>query len=141
MSLYSGSYRRALEACNVQPNPMGTTEWYSSVHLGRKMNDPLETDSLVCEYWVENMVNPVLFQQALTSAVTGKNGLPDLIVKTGPHPALKGPVIQTLSSIQQSAADICYTGLLSRGEKGIKTMAEAIGSLWVSLPPGSIQTT
>lgn len=44
MGLYSGSYRRALKACNIQPNPMGTAEWYSSVHHGGKMNDSLEAD-------------------------------------------------------------------------------------------------
>lgn len=101
------------------------------------MPEPPLHESIANEYWPDNMVSPVLFQRALSAAVNGGNGLPDLIVEVGPHHALKGPALQTLSSTNPLASSIPYLGLLTRGEDGIETMANAIGSFWSFLSPGS----
>lgn len=136
---YSDDYLDALRAANIQPGPLGTnTKWYSSVHGNGKMTDSSRRASLTCEYWKDNMVNPVLFSQALTEAVS-EDGLPDLIIEVGPHHALKGPSLQTFASLN-SLANIPYIGLSTRGTSGIATVAEAIGSFWAYLGPASFNT-
>ena len=141
MNAYSIPYLQALEVCNIRPATLKTTgtQWYSSVYSGEKVSNSLSF-ALAAEYWKDNMVSPVLFAQALTEATSGKNGLPDLIVEVGPHHALKGPAVQTLSNSSPSAANIPYIPLASRGFSSVETLATAIGSFWIYLGPMSVNS-
>lgn len=139
----SDKYLRALEACNIKLGTLTSTQWYSSVYGGQNMNDlhHSEGTSLTANYWKDNMVSPVLFSQALTAAVTtSSNVIPDMIVEVGPHPALKGPSLQTLSGLDIPASDIHYVGLSNRGTSGIESFAGAIGSFWAYLDPDAIDS-
>lgn len=141
MGAYSGEYLEALKAANIQPGPLGeSTKWYSSVHNGGQIIDSAHRASLAGEYWKDNMVNPVLFSQALMEAASSEAGLPDLIIEVGPHHALKGPALQTLGNLNPLASNIPYVSLSSRGISGIATVAEAIGSFWAYLGPDSTNT-
>ncbi|KAK2753624.1 Type I Iterative PKS [Arachnomyces sp. PD_36] len=143
MQVCSDAYVRAMEACDIKPQPLTSTRWYSSVYSGQCMNDLHGSGGspLAINYWKDNMVNPVLFSHALTSAATAYGeGMPDLFVEVGPHPALQGPALQTLSSLDAAPSDIRYVGLCKRGTSGIEAFASAIGSFWTHLGPAAIDS-
>ncbi|POS75592.1 polyketide synthase/peptide synthetase [Diaporthe helianthi] len=85
---------------------------------------------LSCEYWVNNMTNPVLFHQALSSAINSSRTF-DFAVEIGPHPALKGPATETMQSQQVTIPDL---GTCSRGEDDVVALARTLGQLWELLP-------
>ncbi|KAH7019596.1 beta-ketoacyl synthase domain-containing protein [Ilyonectria destructans] len=99
-----------------------TCTWVSSVYPNRSPDEMKELDA---SYWVENMVSPVLFRQAVERATS--LGPFDGAVEVGPHPALKGPVRETLQSLK---IDMPYTGLLQRNTNAIKSISTAFGYLW-----------
>jgi aspyridone synthetase, hybrid polyketide synthase / nonribosomal peptide synthetase len=122
-------YLDALRRCNIQVHqPSGDCTWISSV-FGN--TDELEDFStLKDQYWVDNMRNPVLFSQAIESSFY--NGGPfDVALEFGPHPALKGPVEQTLKAATGSAP--AYAGLMRRGDNEIEALSGALGFLWSRL--------
>lgn len=129
------SYRQCLVNCiitvNRRPKHRGsnsnTTTWISSVYG----EDVVEyQDELNADYWIRNMALPVLFSQALEFAVA-ECGPFDLAVECGPHPALKGPALQVLKAT--GVDNIPYTGLLSRGQPDVESLASALSYLWQAL--------
>jgi hybrid polyketide synthase / nonribosomal peptide synthetase ACE1 len=125
----SEAYISSLKACNIQvkrPESSGCA-WYSSVFEGEMTSSEF---GLKDSYWNDNMVNPVLFQQAVECATAGKGPF-TLAIEVGPHPALQGPVVQTMQSLIEQ--DIAYSGLLRRGENAIESFADGLGVLWTWL--------
>ncbi|KAJ5740883.1 Acetyl-CoA synthetase-like protein [Penicillium malachiteum] len=129
MESCSAAYLESIERCKITVHDQvdGSCSWYSSVYFGRRMQPRAE---LGTHYWVENMVRPVLFSQAIESAISATERF-DVAVEVGPHPALKGPASQTLV---ESGLQIPYTGTLRRGQNDIEAMADALGQLWISVP-------
>ncbi|KAJ5671462.1 Acyl transferase/acyl hydrolase/lysophospholipase [Penicillium longicatenatum] len=127
-------YIEALQNCKISiqnRSDVGTT-WISSVY-GKNIEDV--TDSLVDTYWSNNMVNPVLFSQAMSYA-TAALGPFDMAVEVGPHPALKGPALQTIQEV--SGNEIPYTGTCNRGKDSREALASALGTLWISLGENAV---
>lgn len=124
-------YIEALTLCNIQvqlrPSGNDYPIWVSSVY-GKDL-DLIGSESLTAEYWSRNMVNKVLFSQAVEYA-TGAHGPFEMAVEVGPHPALKSPTVQTIQSAAGQA--ISYTGILRRGANDIEAFAEGLGALWQS---------
>ncbi|KAI3317853.1 putative polyketide synthase [Xylariaceae sp. AK1471] len=119
------SYADALRACGINiHNPTKNCQWYSSVREGTVMTAGNE---LCGEYWKENMLQPVLFAQAVTAATEHETAF-NLAVEIGPHPALKGPCTETLNEIYGRPID--YTGVLQRGGNDLESFAGALGFLW-----------
>jgi acyl transferase domain-containing protein len=129
-------YVQALEACNVRPRPPSGTRWFSSVLDGQEIG-AAHCDLFKAQYWKDNMVNTVLFSQALGAAVEGMEAL-DLAVEVGPHPALKGPALQTISEARETANELPYFGLLSRGSSGVGAFSSAVGALWAHVGARSL---
>ncbi|KID61511.1 Highly reducing polyketide synthase aurA [Metarhizium brunneum] len=127
----SDPYLRAMTGCKIQLGQPTATTWFSTVHAGKTINASSHGAALVAEYWKDNMRNPVLFYQALMAAIAASP--PGLIIEVGPHPALKGPALQSLSEVSQSASSTPYIGTLSRGSTGVQALAVTIGSLWAQL--------
>nr|A0A0M4L8I7.1 RecName: Full=Highly reducing polyketide synthase aurA; Short=HR-PKS aurvA; AltName: Full=Aurovertin biosynthesis cluster protein A [Calcarisporium arbuscula]ALD83627.1 polyketide synthase [Calcarisporium arbuscula] len=127
----SDPYLSAMTGCKIQLGEPTATTWYSTVYEGEKPNSSSHANALVGEYWKDNMRNPVLFYQALMQSIT--DAPPSLIVEVGPHPALKGPVLQAISEAVQTNSTIPYISTLSRGATGVKALAVTIGSLWTHL--------
>lgn len=125
---------RALEECNIQPRSSPSCAWFSSVP-GYANITPTKSDVLKKQYWVDNLTSPVHFAPALSAALS--EGPFGMIIEVGPHPALKGPALQTLSSISEANSRIPYTSPLKRGTGALSTMAAAIGDLWTYLGPDS----
>ncbi|OQE05273.1 hypothetical protein PENVUL_c026G08771 [Penicillium vulpinum] len=122
-------YIVAIRKCGVtiQRPPSGSATWISSVY-----GDNIENvnDNLVDTYWSNNMVKPVLFSQAVTYAVAA-TGPFDMVLEIGPHPALKGPAMQTIQEV--SGQTLPYTGTLNRGKNDSEALSSALGALWVAL--------
>jgi hybrid polyketide synthase/nonribosomal peptide synthetase ACE1 len=99
----------------------GGGRWTSSVY-GKHVESHLM--GLENQYWVKNLLSPVLFKDAVEGAIA-HHGSFDLIVEVGPHPALKGPVLETLEKSSNQPPP--YTGLFQRGSSAITSIADAIG--------------
>lgn len=90
------------------------------------------------EYWVENVVSPVRFLQALanisskTQAKVDRVGYAGLevnhVLEIGPHSALKGPISEYINTTSQPS-EITYDSVLVRGESALCTMMTALGTL------------
>ncbi|KAM0305055.1 hypothetical protein ACHAO8_011217 [Botrytis cinerea] len=126
------SYLAALAKCEITVQEGNGIQWYSSVRNGRVMSkDDISTHN----YWVENMVNTVLFEPAVEAAAS--NGDPfDICIEVGPHPALKGPCLDTLKAATGKV--VPYTGLLGRGKDDRVELALALGSIWRQLGASSV---
>lgn len=89
------------------------------------------TGKIVCEtlgpaYWVENMVSPVLFSQAVRNMITQETDGVDYLIEIGPSNALSGPVNQIKKAASSS---IEYTSAWKRGPEAVQTMLESAGKL------------
>ncbi|KAN0111044.1 Bcpks5 [Hyaloscypha variabilis] len=125
-------YLAALAGCGITIQEGNGIPWYSSVKSGRVMSkDDLSTHG----YWVENMVSTVLFEPAVETAVSHAGHF-DMGIEVGPHPALKGPCLDTLKAATGKA--IPYTGLLARGKDDRVELALALGSIWRQLGACSV---
>ncbi|PYI00038.1 beta-ketoacyl synthase domain-containing protein [Aspergillus ellipticus CBS 707.79] len=123
----SEAYLRSLRNCDIQvQQPSSDCTWISSVHENPAVDIP---SMLSSRYWDDNMVQPVLFSQAVQRALA--LGSYDLAIEVGPHPALKGPATQTAQEL--SSEDILYTGVLSRGKDAVGALSDAMGFLWLHL--------
>lgn len=122
------NYIQSMRQCKIEPQQPGSESchWYSSVHgpNGRSMEI---ADSLRDSYWVDNMVRPVLFSQALERAINEEN-CHDVVIEVGPHPALKGPAVDTLKTL--TGLDLPYTGLLSRDKDDVNSLSDVLGFIW-----------
>ncbi len=134
------AYLSSLLACNIQVQQQQQQQlhgagkspiWHSSVHG----NIETELSTLSGPYWVDNMVQPVLFSRAIMSALQ-HGGLFDLAVEIGPHPALKGPTEQIFKEVLGAAP--YYTGTLKRGENDIEALGDTLAGVWMQLGPLSI---
>ncbi|QQK39474.1 Hybrid NRPS/PKS enzyme, putative [Penicillium digitatum] len=127
-------YIAAVRKCGVaiQHPPSGSATWISSVY-GDKIENA--NDNLADTYWSNNMIKPVLFSQAVTYAV-GVAGPFDMALEIGPHPALKGPALQTIQEV--SGQTLAYTGTLNRGKNANEALSSALGALWIALGEGVV---
>lgn len=102
------------------------------------------------QYWVDNMISPVRFSDALNylAAVAPKaDGLKPIsdFVEVGPHGALKRAVTDTLTaSVNQKTWK--YDSVLSRLEAPVKSLLTSVGRLFsqgypVSIPAANQQDT
>ncbi|KAH8703111.1 hypothetical protein BGW36DRAFT_422685 [Talaromyces proteolyticus] len=102
------------------------------------------------EYWVKNLVSPVLFSDAVGTLLSDtsrrhrrrRGGLEgesafDLLVEIGPHGALKGPLRQIIQHYGLEA--VGYQSILTRGEDAVKTAMKVAGELYIHGVPVSIQ--
>ncbi|RDH39666.1 hypothetical protein BDQ94DRAFT_165354 [Aspergillus welwitschiae] len=119
-------YVQSMKQCQIQARQgLARTKWFSSVFEDQVM------ENLDLQYWSDNMLRPVLFSQALSAAIRDLPEL-DAIIEVGPHAALQGPTMQTLSAIKPEA-DVPYVGMANRKSGGIEALALAVGSFWANL--------
>jgi hybrid polyketide synthase/nonribosomal peptide synthetase ACE1 len=109
--------------------PVSACAWYSSV-TGEKMAWA-DAGILTDTYWNDNMINPVLYSQAVESAVADLGPF-SLAIEVGPHPALRGPTLQVIQD--PDLPSLPYTPTLRRGSNDVEAMASCLGYLWETLP-------
>ncbi|KAK2613401.1 hypothetical protein N8I77_000319 [Diaporthe amygdali] len=127
-------YLEALRRNGVQPiKPAQSSrkcEWFSSVY--DCVMDLDKCDGLDGEYWAENMTRPVLFAQALKTALHSTDGRGfSLALEIGPHPALQGPACQTIQEVLGKT--IPYHSTLVRGINSVTALSGTLGFLWQHL--------
>ncbi|KAL2835135.1 polyketide synthase [Aspergillus cavernicola] len=92
-------------------------------------------------YWVDNMVSPVRFSNAVQylaeQQTFGALGTVTDFVEIGPHPALRRPVQDTLSHVK---SEIRYLNTLHRSQSAIKCILELAGRLFCLGYPVCIKT-
>ncbi|PYH71698.1 putative polyketide synthase [Aspergillus vadensis CBS 113365] len=121
-------YLAALKSCNIQVQQpeLSAPLWFSSVRKDQVISS---LEGLDGQYWVDNMVQPVLFYPAVEASLSYEavEHVINCGVEVGPHPALQGPVKDSiLAAVKQ---EIPYTGTLSR-ESSAVAFSEALGFLW-----------
>ncbi|KAK7736129.1 putative Hybrid PKS-NRPS biosynthetic cluster [Cytospora paraplurivora] len=129
----SEPYLKSMKTLNIDVTPgPARCAWFSTVYGGVNIPFMAERDMLKGPYWARNMEQPVLLMQAVQEAWVS-NGPFDIALEIGPHPTLKGPVLQTLS--EQS---IPYTSLFVRGTSAIESMSEGLGYILSRIGSASI---
>jgi acyl transferase domain-containing protein len=106
--------------------------WVSSIH-GFEMDS--SSDPVSNQYWIENLTNPVLFSDALAQTIND-HGPFSLALEVGPHASLKGPTNQMMQHLTQST--IPYCGSLNRGSHDISAFSAALGFVWTTLGPSTV---
>lgn len=122
-------YIVSLRRAGVKPLEPTTSccTWFSSVYGGR----PVVSEFLLGDrYWAENMVQPVLFSEAITAAVSAGSRL-DLALELGPHSTLQGPATQTIQEAIQKP--LPYHGVLDRKKGAIEALSTSLGVMWSHL--------
>lgn len=131
MQACAAPYHEALTRCNITVRDGNSTTWFSSVVTGQVMTRDLIQE----QYWVENMTGAVLFAPAVVAAVEA--GPFDIAIEFGPHPALKGPCLDTIEQV--SGHKIPYTGTLTRQKNDVDELSSALGFAWAELGSGSVK--
>ncbi len=132
MRACSATYLDSLAALDIQTGSHSQVCWFSSV-WGSQIDD--DCDLLKGPYWETNMVNPVLFEKAVDAACSSMRAV-DLVIEVGPHPALKGPALETIQS--RIPHTVPYTGLFHRGASAIASIADGLGYAWTHLGKDAI---
>ena len=123
----AAKYLAALKACNIQVKlPRSDCTWISSV-TGNIVTLNRDRQAFSATYWVDNMVKPVLFAQAVERSLCDCPNL-GACIEVGPHPALRGPVLDTLK--QKCWSGVPYTSFLHRGQNDLRAASSAVGYLW-----------
>ncbi|KAL9031280.1 MAG: hypothetical protein Q9196_000687 [Gyalolechia fulgens] len=97
--------------------------WFSSVTPHKSMSE-LE---IAAPYWRANLESPVRFLDAVSNLVSAESPAIDILVEIGPHPALKSPLNQILTSLGKN---VPYTSSLKRDEDGSSMLLQLAGSLF-----------
>lgn len=127
-------YSKALENCGIQPLPQGDgPRWFSSVEVDQTENGLIS--DLTSDYWCQNMLRPVLFQEAIELALK-TCGPFDCAIEVGPHPALKSPSMATIKSV--TSVEIPYLSLLDRTKDDRLTIAAFVGNMWTYFGPNAL---
>ncbi|THC93486.1 hypothetical protein EYZ11_007042 [Aspergillus tanneri] len=127
-------YTTQLESCDIRVgNGNGITAWVSSVYEdSRTITSDQDTD-MQAAYWTDNLIGRVLFSQALEQALDDGRGALDLILEVGPHPALRGPTLETMRT--KLGYEVPYAGVLDRKADDITAFSNALGLVWTHLGP------
>lgn len=136
MEMCAPQYLASLQHESIQPyieRADTSCKWFSSVYgaNGRSFDD---IDSFRDAYWIDNLVKPVLFYQAVERAVK-EDFCFDMALEVGPHPALQGPVMETLKSL--TGVDIPYHGVLERDKDSLTVFASTLAFIWKTTGPST----
>ena len=119
----AAKYTEILSNLDISPSATNNgTIWVSSVY---GHGEP-DSEELISLYWKDNMVRPVLFYEAVVTAL--KSHQYDIAIEVGPHPTLKSLVTQTMKEELGDATP--YSGVLSRNQDDRIAFADFLGWMW-----------
>ncbi|KAI9040688.1 PKS-NRPS hybrid synthetase psoA [Aspergillus affinis] len=125
-------YTAQLKTCNIQVGKgNGVTAWVSSVYEDSRTITDVQDPDMRGAYWTDNLIGRVLFSQALEAAVDDGRGALDLILEVGPHPALRGPTLETMRT--KLGYEVPYSCVLDRKADDITAFSNALGLVWTHL--------
>ncbi|KAI0601372.1 hypothetical protein F4775DRAFT_582241 [Biscogniauxia sp. FL1348] len=82
------------------------------------------------DYWVANMISPVLFDDGLRAMITDDSI--DHLIELGPSGALAGPINQIKQAIGSAAASVEYSATLSRTTDSSRPLYDLAGKMFIS---------
>ena len=92
----------------------------------------IDREQVVPYYWVQNLISPVLFTDAVKELVSPADAdgekVVDLLIEIGPHSALGGPIEQILAS--HGITNVDYQSVLTRGQSGLDTSLSLAAELF-----------
>lgn len=100
--------------------------FYSSV-TGTQVN----TASLGAQYWVDNMIKPVQFVDAVQSIYEQKDAVPDVLLEIGPHSTLEAAIRDIMKVNPKWSSQVRYLASLSRGTDAKITTLSMASRLFV----------
>jgi emericellamide synthase (highly reducing iterative type I polyketide synthase) len=127
MRKIESEYTAALEGVQVQ-NGLPSVRMFSSLTGSEVKQKDFDKD-----YWVQNLISPVFFEDALWNLCQSENGAShiDMIVELGPHSQLEGPIKQTIQTLQRDASGIRYISTLKRKSNAAESLLKCLGHLFV----------
>ena len=111
MKAIEKEYSRLLRGLEVQSRHQGVS-FYSSVFPGIAV----ETNA---EYWVQNLLSPVRFSEAMNSILESQISQDLACIEIGPHSALAGPFKQIRESLPAGTKAEYFTSIL-RHKDGVE---------------------
>lgn len=115
-------YEEALVAAKVSPlTSAGKCDMFSSV-TGQK----LDSEDYSPSYWKQNMISTVLFAPALAGCLKS-HPQTSTIVEIGPHAALKGPIQETLRTLDSDSVE--YHHSLVRDKHDLEALLGSAGAM------------
>lgn len=132
MAFAAAEYLEALKTCHIESTKGNGTIWVSSVFGAGEPGSP----ELAGPYWKDNMVKPVLFHEAVSTALDTLGPF-DCAIEIGPHPALRSPVAQIMKA--KNMPVMPYSGLLNRKLDDREAFADFLGWMWTSFGSSSSQ--
>ncbi|KAH7322511.1 reducing type I polyketide synthase [Stachybotrys elegans] len=124
----AADYLRALKSVLCETRPFADNSIiYTSPVSGKRV---LDASTLGPQHWVDNMVQPVLFVDALRELLVGEGqDQVDILVEVGAHGALAGPIRQSLQLPELSHLNVGYASCLTRGKSAVQTMQTLAATL------------
>lgn len=109
---------------------LGTHQKSADVQFFSTVDGGLREGDTGVDYWVANMVSPVLFDQGLSAMV--QEGGAGQLIELGPSGALAGPIKQIKQAVGHGPASFVYTAALARGEDSTRPLFDVAGKLFFS---------
>lgn len=110
-----------------------TPLWISSVTGSLITADNLPDSLRDGSYWVDNLLNPVRFREAIEAIPVLTDTSVQLAVELGPHPALRRQATQSYQLVARDGEKqylLPYSGSLSRGVDDEEAISSLLGFLW-----------
>ncbi|KAF1993364.1 hypothetical protein P154DRAFT_450422 [Amniculicola lignicola CBS 123094] len=126
------AYLNSLKSCNIKVSkPRDGCVWVSSVRGDADMvleeDESASLQTLSSQYWVDNLLRPVLFAPAVECALW-RAGPFDVAAEVGVHPALKGPTTQIFKASLGNS--LPYFSVMRRGDDEVEAFSGGLGYLW-----------
>lgn len=134
MQSIAKDYLELMSQLEPRATPDNSTPWPEMVS---SVTGGIAAQSLLAdpEYWVENLVSPVRFSEAVLTLSSGKGFAVSDLVEVGPHSALRRPIHDTI--VEDN--NISYHSTLVKGKSACETILETVGRLFCEGHPVSVQ--
>lgn len=98
------------------------------------------------QYWIDNLVSPVRFCDAIQTIARdicgkGQRDSHVFFIEVGPHPALAGPVRQSLTELAVKRLQFDYSSVLQRKEGALASALSLLGRLFdrdIGMSPAAV---
>jgi acyl transferase domain-containing protein len=134
MELVEQSYLHSMSGVDIQQSVASSDITMVSSVTGQSM----EPSELTPEYWVRNLVSPVLFADAVTAMLRGSKRsfrrsvkaepAVDFLLELGPHATLQTPLLDIVKA--EALEDVKYASMLLRGKNATDSAMTTAGSLY-----------
>ena len=159
MEQVADSYKASIEPYCTTPPSSSQQDAPRPYFVSSSADNGKGFDTLDASYWVNNLVQPVRFADAVTRVLSRPADManskpPNIIVEIGPHSALKNPIKQTADALRQQqqqgeqgqrhGEQLNYLASLERGtnsEEALLTLAKSMFCLGSPVHLGAVNQT